>query len=133
MANRRGIGCLLNDDAAQHGGPQVASIYAKDALAGRESPACIHDQSSLRALKVRSRSRERRTNYRCRWLSFPIPHCCLVSDSVRPLIDCRPRSRQSAASILTGVPQKERRGGWGGSGSYIILGENACMSSGNLF
>lgn len=34
-------------------GSQVASIYAKDALAGRQSPACIHDQSSLRALKVR--------------------------------------------------------------------------------
>ncbi|CAN0096267.1 unnamed protein product [Pylaiella littoralis] len=40
---------LLAHDVDKH---EVASIYAKDALAGRESPACIHDQSSLRALKL---------------------------------------------------------------------------------
>eukprot|EP00903_Cladosiphon_okamuranus_P013924 g12951.t1 len=40
---------VLACDVDKH---QVASIYAKDALAGRQSPACIHDQSSLRALKL---------------------------------------------------------------------------------
>eukprot|EP00752_Nemacystus_decipiens_P009899 g8831.t1 len=40
---------LLVCDVDKH---EVASIYVKDALAGRESPACIHDQSSLGALKL---------------------------------------------------------------------------------
>ncbi|CAM9815125.1 unnamed protein product [Scytosiphon promiscuus] len=40
---------ILTDDVDKY---EVASLYIKDALAGRESVACIHDQSTLRALKL---------------------------------------------------------------------------------
>eukprot|EP00903_Cladosiphon_okamuranus_P014070 g13077.t2 len=40
---------VLTDDIDKH---EVASIFVKDALAGRESSACIHNSSSLRALKL---------------------------------------------------------------------------------
>ncbi|CAB1099800.1 unnamed protein product [Ectocarpus sp. CCAP 1310/34] len=44
----RSITPLLADNVDKH---EVAAIYVRDALAGRDSSACIHNERSIRALK----------------------------------------------------------------------------------